>query len=118
MWTRTTRTTPNPTRALGLVAALLLAGPVSAESEISWGSDLFAGHCAECHMVPHDDDWFEARAEAGSMGDYDSLRTMVQGCATNFNLPWFDEEVDAVTAYLNHHYYRFDRQRSASAVSQ
>jgi hypothetical protein len=33
---------------------------------------------------------------------------MVQGCANNFNLPWFDEEVDAVTAYLNHKYYQFE----------
>ena len=33
---------------------------------------------------------------------------MVQGCATNFGLPWFDEEVEAVTAYLNQKYYHFD----------
>ncbi|KTG16573.1 MULTISPECIES: hypothetical protein [unclassified Guyparkeria] len=108
MWIRTTRTTSIPTKALSLAAGILLASPVAAESDISWGSDLFAGHCAECHMVPHDDAWFEARAEAGNISDYESLRTMVQGCATNFSLPWFDEEVDAVTAYLNHEYYQFD----------
>lgn len=109
MWTRTKRPTSIPTRTLGLVAGLLLAAPLAAaEPDISWGSDLFAGQCAECHMVPHDDEWFEARAEAGKISDYESLKTMVQGCATNFNLPWFDEEVDAVTAYLNHKYYEFD----------
>jgi len=109
MWNRTTRSISIPTGTLGLVAGMLLAVPATAaESDISRGSDLFAANCADCHMVPHDDDWFEARAEAGKMGDYESLRTMVQGCATNFNLPWFDEEVDAVTAYLNHKYYGFE----------
>ncbi|MCL7744825.1 cytochrome c [Guyparkeria hydrothermalis] len=108
MWIRTTRTTSIPTLALSLVAGLLLAAPVAAEPDVSWGEELFAENCSECHMVPHDDDWFEARADEGNMGDYESLRTMVQGCATNFGLPWFDEEVDAVTAYLDHHYYEFD----------
>lgn len=108
MWNRTTRSISIPTGMLSLVTGLLLAMPVAAESEISRGGDLFAANCAECHMVPHDEAWFEARAEQGNMDDYESLRTMVQGCATNFNLPWFDEEIDAVTAYLNHHYYEFD----------
>lgn len=108
MWIRTTRTTSIPTLALGLVASLLLTAPVAAEPDVSWGEELFAENCSECHMVPHDDAWFEARADEGNMDDYESLRTMVQGCATNFGLPWFDEEVDAVAAYLDHHYYQFD----------
>ncbi len=94
---------------LGLAAGLALTVPVQAEEpDISWGEELFAENCAECHMVPHDEDWFQARAEAGKMDSYDSLRTMVQACANNFNAPWFDEEVEAVTAYLNQKYYDFD----------
>lgn len=108
MRNRKTRSISIPTGMLSLFTGLLLAMPAAAESEISKGSDLFAANCAACHMVPHDEDWFEARAEQGNMSDYDSLRTMVQGCANNFNLPWFDEEVDAVTAYLNQKYYHFD----------
>ncbi|HER34554.1 MAG: cytochrome c [Halothiobacillaceae bacterium] len=109
MMTRTIRTTSVSTRLLGLAAGLLLAAPAFAtESEVSKGGELFGANCTECHMVPHDEDWFQKRAEAGKMTDYDSLRTMVQGCANNFNLPWFDEEVDAVTAYLNQQYYHFE----------
>ncbi|WP_125198160.1 cytochrome c [Guyparkeria sp. SCN-R1] len=98
----------SPTRMLGLLAGLMLAVPAAAEPDISWGGELFAENCSECHMVPHDDDWFKARADAGNMGSYDSLRTQVQGCANNFGLPWFDEEVEAVTAWLNQEYYDFE----------
>ncbi|MFA7522672.1 MAG: cytochrome c [Halothiobacillaceae bacterium] len=108
MWTRKTMLQSIPTRALGLVAGLMLAAPVVAEPDISWGGELFAQNCSECHMVPHDDAWFQARAEAGGISDYDSLRSQVQGCANNFNLPWFDEEVEAVSAYMNEQYYGFD----------
>ena len=95
--------------SLGALAGLALSAPVMAnQSELSMGGELFNDNCVQCHMVSHDDEWFQARADAGSMGSYDSLRTMVQGCANNFNLPWFDEEVDAVTAWMNHHYYEFD----------
>ncbi len=98
----------NPTRMLGLLAGLMLAAPVAAEPDIAWGGELFADNCAECHMVPHNDEWFKARADAGNMGSYDSLRTQVQGCANNFGLPWFDEEVEAVTAWMNQEYYDFE----------
>ena len=109
MWNSSTRSISIPTGMLSLVTGLLMALPAAAaEPDISRGSDLFAENCSACHMVPHDEAWFEARAEQGNMNDYDSLRTMVQGCATNFGLPWFDEEVEAVTAYLNHKYYHFD----------
>lgn len=96
-------------RSLGVLAGLALSAPVLADqSQVSWGGELFSDNCAECHMVPHDDEWFQARADAGNMADYDSLRTKVQGCANNFNMPWFDEEVDAVTAWMNETYYHFD----------
>lgn len=108
MRTRKTTMHANPTRMLGLLAGLMLAAPVAAEPDIAWGGELFADNCAECHMVPHNDEWFKARADAGNMGSYESLRTMVQGCANNFGLPWFDEEVDAVTAWMNQEYYGFE----------
>lgn len=103
----------NPSRmiglSLGVFAGLALSLPAQADqSQVSWGGELFAENCAECHMVPHDADWFQARADAGNMDSYDSLRTMVQGCANNFNMPWFDEEIDAVTAWLNQEYYGFE----------
>ena len=35
------------------------------------------------------------------------LRTRVLSCSVNSNAVWFDEEVDAVTTYLNIDYYLF-----------
>ena len=37
---------------------------------------------------------------------------MVQGCVTHFGMPWFDEEVDAVTLYLDRTHYRFEAGKS------
>lgn len=105
-----TITTQNPSMtvglSLGVLAGIVLSLPAQADpSQASRGGELFAENCADCHAVPHDADWFQARADAGNMGSYASLRTKVQGCANNFNMPWFDEEVDAVTAWLNQEYY-------------
>jgi len=38
----------------------------------------------------------------------EGLKARVQGCANNFNLPWFDDELAAVVDYLNHTYYLFE----------
>ena len=43
---------------------------------------------------------------------YESLKTHVQRCATNLDKPWFDDEVDAVAAYLNANYYLFKEKSS------
>lgn len=86
---------------------LLFALPAMAEPDIAWGEELHAGNCVECHMVTHDDAFYEARID-GDIDNYGSLFTMVQACANNFNLPWFDDEIDAVSAYLDQTYYQFD----------
>ena len=36
-----------------------------------------------------------------------TLKTYVQGCATNLSLSWFEDEVDAVAAYMNKEFYKF-----------
>lgn len=88
-------------------AGLMLSMPAFAGPDLAWGEELNAGNCVECHMVTHDDAFYEARID-GDIDNYDSLFTMVQACANNFNLPWFDDEVEAVTAYLDETYYQFD----------
>jgi len=96
--------------AVGLLAAGGLSAPVLAETssahDASWGQSLHEESCAGCHKVPHDAAFYQAR-RGGKIGSSESLRTMVQGCVTHFGISWFDEEVDAVTAYLDKAHYRF-----------
>ncbi|MGC9458093.1 MAG: cytochrome c [Halothiobacillaceae bacterium] len=96
-----------------LIPAALLAltaGNV-ALADVSMGKSLHEANCVACHMVTHDDAFYEARINGQSdrgIDNLQSLRTMVQGCATNFSLDWFDDEVNAVADYLNATYYKFD----------
>lgn len=97
-----------PTLSLGVVA---LFGMTAAAADISVGKSLHAANCVECHMVTHDDAFYHSRVGGQSDRGIDSrasLHTMVQACATNFDLDWFDEEVGAVTDYLNVTYYELD----------
>lgn len=96
-------------KPLGLMAGLMLVSPVQAEqSDLAWGQELHANNCAGCHVITHDDSFYESRVENSDLGSRDSLFAMVQRCANNANLPWFDEEVEAVTTYLNQTYYKYD----------
>ena len=42
----------------------------------------------------------------------EGLKARVQGCATNLNLPWFDDDSAAVVSYLDHTYYQFKQPQS------
>lgn len=100
-------------RSVSLAAALLvIALPAAAEQhDASWGSELHAQHCADCHSAPHDAAFYTSK-RGGKIKNMASLNTMVQSCANHFNVPWFDEEVSAVSAYLNQTYYQFDQTRT------
>jgi hypothetical protein len=104
--------TPFPTKlassltfaAMACVAAL----PAAAEShDPDWGASLHAEHCVGCHSAPHDAAFYQSR-RGGKIQSSGSLHTMVQSCANHFNLPWFDEEVSAVSIYLNQNYYQVE----------
>ncbi len=89
-----------PTVSLG---CLLFAGAASANSEtFELGKELHDNNCVRCH-----DSSMYTREES-RIDDIDSLRTMVRGCQNNFDLAWFDDEVNAVAHYLNQKYYHFD----------
>ncbi|WP_298218790.1 cytochrome c [Halothiobacillus sp.] len=98
--------------ALSLILAALVCStfalPAAAEAhDPSWGASLHAQHCAACHAAPHDAAFYESR-RGGKIQNFESLQTKVQSCANHFNLPWFDEEVSAVSTYLNQNYYQFE----------
>jgi hypothetical protein len=104
--------TPFPTKlALSLTFAALVCAtalPAAAEShDPNWGASLHTEHCAGCHSAPHNAAFYQSR-RGGKIQSSDSLHTMVQACANHFNLPWFDEEVSAVSIYLNQNYYQFE----------
>lgn len=96
-------------RSVSLAAALFVfALPAAAQPhDASWGSELHAQNCAGCHSAPHNAAFYKSK-QGGKIKSADSLHTMVQSCANHFNLPWFDEEVGAVSLYLNQTYYRLD----------
>lgn len=70
-------------------------------ADIKHGKDLQEKHCMSCH-----DDGMYTR-EDRFINKLSSLRTQVQRCESTLGLKWFDEDVDAVTAYLNKKYYKF-----------
>lgn len=95
--------------SLTLAAAIfVIALPAAAEPhDASWGAELHAQNCAGCHSAPHNAAFYESR-RGGKIKGADSLSTKVQSCANQLNLPWFDEEVSAVTTYLNQNFYHFE----------
>ncbi len=89
------------------VTALLLAGIAQASPEsIAKGEKLHAEKCAACHKAPHDAKFYESRV-GKKIKNKASLNTMVASCANHFNIDWFDDDVAAVTDYLNSKYYKF-----------
>ncbi|NJO16241.1 MAG: cytochrome c [Thioploca sp.] len=70
------------------------------------GKQLHNTNCVSCH------DTSLYTRENRMIKRYESLKTQVQRCATNLNKPWFDDEVDAVAAYLNTNYYLFKEEKS------
>ena len=90
-----------------MVAAFALTAPVHASPEsIAKGEKLHAEKCAACHKAPHDAKFYESRV-GKKIQSKASLNTMVGSCANHFNIDWFDDDVAAVTDYLNSKYYKF-----------
>lgn len=93
-----------------LALGLSLAQPAFAEPpahDPNWGASLHEAECAGCHKAPHNATFYESR-KGKKLKSRDSVFTMVRSCANYFNIAWFDEEVDAVTTYLNTKYYKYE----------
>ncbi len=85
-----------------LIALCLLApAAVLQAADVKHGKELQQKHCMSCH-----DDSVYTRKDR-FIDNPSSLRTQVQRCESTLGLQWFDEDVDAVTAYLNKKYYQF-----------
>lgn len=100
----------------GLAAFLLslaLSGVASAIT--SEGADLHAQKCQSCHnsMFPGGRGEQIYAPEFRKLDALSALRQRVETCASRINAGWFDEEIDAVTAWLQERFYRFPKSSRA-----
>ena len=89
---------------LGLLAACTAGAIAVAAQPVpdnSRGELLYSTHCIGCHSAQVH--WRDKRLAT----DWASLRMQVFRWQMNTGLAWSDEEIVAVTRYLNDLYYRF-----------
>ncbi len=95
------------TRCLLFTSALGFSINSSADSEheikdpIKHGEEAHQNHCYKCHS----DDVYTR--ENRFVKSIDALSKQVVRCKEGSNIPWFDEDADAVVQFLNNKYYRF-----------
>ncbi len=87
----------------GILPALLVlmtTAPLYA-ADISHGKSLQQENCMGCH-----DDGMYTR-DNRRVNSMDSLQKQVTRCEQSLGLKWFDDDVSAVTDYLNTSFYHF-----------
>ena len=100
--------TPPPEKTVATTSPST-SSPATAEPDattLEQGKQLHSTNCVSCHNTS------VYTRENRMIKRYESLKTQVQRCATNLNKPWFDDEVDAVAAYLNANFYQFKLEKS------
>jgi cytochrome c5 len=95
----------------------VVSSPVDAETTqtemmktVAKGEQL---HEAGCMKGCHDSGIYTRKNR--KITHLEGLKARVQGCATNLNLPWFDDESAAVVSYLDHSYYHFKQLSSENS---
>jgi hypothetical protein len=68
---------------------------------IAHGEQAHKSHCYKCHS---DDVYTRENRFVKSL---DALSKQVVRCKEGSDIPWFDEDADAVVQFLNKKYYRF-----------
>ncbi|MDX1606935.1 MAG: cytochrome c, partial [Candidatus Competibacterales bacterium] len=85
-----------------LTLACLFALGTTRAAEPDRGQLLYENHCSGCHeSTIHLREDREADSPA-------AVREQILRWQEHLELPWTDEEVDAVLRYLNRRFYRFD----------
>lgn len=80
---------------------LLVATPALQAGDDNIGKSLVAGHCTSCHG-----DAVYTR-ENRRVNSLEALQKQVRRCELSLGLKWFDDDINAVTGYLNKAYYHF-----------
>jgi mono/diheme cytochrome c family protein len=93
---------------IACVTSALGWAPASAMADAERGKALHAEHCVSCHvsLTGGDANGLYTRKER-KVQSLDALRAQVRRCEQNLNLTWFDDDVDAVTQYLNEQFYHY-----------
>jgi mono/diheme cytochrome c family protein len=84
--------------------ALVVGGPVGAADANPDGADgraLYEQNCLKCHQSE-----VYTRPDR-KIASLEGLGQQVQRCESALSLRWFDDDVAAVTAYLNDTFYHF-----------
>lgn len=88
-----------------LLAGLIAAGGVAQAAD---GKALHDQHCMSCHKSMMDGDPNSIYTRDNRMiSSLDGLRKQVRRCELSLGLQWFDDQVNAVTTYLNQNFYKF-----------
>ncbi|MFZ5466462.1 MAG: c-type cytochrome [Pseudomonadota bacterium] len=82
------------------LAATILTAPAAQAADLALGKKLYSENCVKCHGAE------KYSAPDRKVHSMSTLKTYVQGCATNLSLSWFEDEVDAVAAYMNQEFYK------------
>ena len=87
--------------AAGALACLAGLSTPGSAAGFDRGQALYENHCRFCH-----EDWAHTRKHrmVTSLAD---LRARVAAWSVHAGLDWDEGEIDAVTDYLNRHFYRF-----------
>jgi len=91
------------------ISSVSLAGPFDGGNKKN-GNVLHGENCRSCHdsMFPDGkgDDIYDE--DLRKIQSSKALYSMVEFCATNNGLAWFEEEVMDVSKYLNQTFYKFE----------
>ncbi|MBO9648789.1 MAG: cytochrome C [Variovorax sp.] len=90
-----------------LLGLLLCGAPAAAQSR---GELLYTTHCVACHTT--EVHWRDRRLAT----DWDSLQAQVSRWQAIGFLGWSDDDIAAVTKYLNESYYGFKPRGGAPMV--
>ncbi len=98
--------TSNSIKSLLFFSAISISSVSYADGEeitdpIAHGEEAHKNHCYKCHT----DDVYTR--ENRFVKSIDALSKQVVRCKDGSDIPWFDEDTDAVVQFLNKKYYRF-----------
>ena len=82
-------------------ACLAMAAVPLSAADVADGKALHSQYCTSCH----DDSMYTRKNRR--VDSMDGLTSQVGRCDASLGLKWFDDEIDAVAAYLNKNYYHF-----------
>jgi mono/diheme cytochrome c family protein len=87
--------------ALIFISGSIVNAFAQSMQEPSRGELLYSTYCGGCHST--EVNWREKK----QVTDWDSLKSEVHRWQSTSDLKWSDDDIDAVSEYLNRRYYHF-----------